>query len=81
MRYAADKTFDAETADAMREAFKAAWASLMASGPIEKDGVEAFRETLAMRIIDNAQAGERDVTRLRDDALAYLASLKVQKQA
>ena len=38
-----------------------------------------IRDTLAMRIIEKAQSGERDITRLRDDALAYLANLTVQK--
>jgi hypothetical protein len=34
---------------------------------------EATRELLALRIIEIAQLGERDRSRLRDDVLAYLA--------
>ena len=59
----------------MSDAFSSAWESVKSSGdPQMVDGkAEWARETLALRIIDKAQAGERDVIRLRDDALEHLA--------
>jgi hypothetical protein len=67
----------------MREAFNAAWDCVKSDGsPDLADGkAEWARETLALRIIDRAQAGERDVQRLRVDALAHLANARMQKQA
>jgi uncharacterized protein Yka (UPF0111/DUF47 family) len=73
-RYAPGKYFDPQIAETMREAFEAACRSLEESGSINGT-VESVRETLALRIIDTAQAGERDVDRLRDDALKHLASV------
>ena len=57
------------------EAFDEAWKRIQEdSGSLVGDGhAEATRELLALRIIEIAQLGERDPSRLRDDALAYLA--------
>jgi hypothetical protein len=65
----------------MRDAFNAAWDSLTGCADYKDGTADWAREVLAMRIIETAQAGERDVSRLRDDALAHLARLKVQKRA
>jgi hypothetical protein len=66
----------------MSEAFDSAWESVKASGDPELvDGkAEWARETLALRIIDRAQAGELDTKRLQQDALAHLANGKMQKE-
>ena len=65
------------------EAFNAAWHSLIASGYADAADVnpESAREVIALRIIERAQAGERDITRLHDDALTYLANEQNQKKA
>ena len=42
---------------------------------------EATREALAMHIIDLAKRGERDVNRLRDDAVAFVLQAPERKQA
>ena len=57
------------------EAFDEAWKRVQEDGgSLVGDGHdEATRELLALRIIEVAQLGERDPSRLRDDALAYLA--------
>jgi hypothetical protein len=57
------------------EAFDEAWKRVQEEGgSLVGDGhAEATRELLALRIIEIAQLGERDPSRLRDDALAYLA--------
>jgi hypothetical protein len=75
------KTFDPKSATAMGDAFNAAWDSLTRHADY-KDGTEDWaRETLALRIIETAQGGETDAERLRDDALAHLANLRIQKRA
>jgi len=57
------------------EAFDEAWKRVQEdNGSLVGDGhAEATRELLALRIIEIAQLGERDPSRLRDDALTYLA--------
>jgi hypothetical protein len=42
---------------------------------------DATREALAMRIIDLATAGERDVNRLRDGAVAFVTEALQRKGA
>jgi hypothetical protein len=75
------QAFDPALADAMHQAFNAAWDSMTTSGYFSdgKMGSEAARETLALRIIEIGQTGERDVIRLREDALAHVAAVKAQK--
>jgi hypothetical protein len=81
-RYASGKAFDPEVADLMRDAFKAAWQALQQSGSVDAMPyrADATRERLALRIIEATQAGERDVDRLRDDALASLSHAGMKKQ-
>lgn len=76
------KSFDPEQAKAMGDAFAAAWKSLKDSdSPATFDGSSGWaRKTIALRIIDAAQAGENDVDRLRDDALAFFAVSKNRRQ-
>jgi hypothetical protein len=65
------KPFEPQTVEAMNEAFKAAWHSIETSG-IKLDGhVDLVRERIALRIIEKAQAGERNMIALRDDAIAF----------
>jgi hypothetical protein len=67
-----------EHADAMGEVFRAAWGSLTSHADYREGTADWERETLLLRIIETAQAGKRDVNRLRDDALAHLANLRLQ---
>ena len=56
------------------EGLEMSWQTLMMSGSVLVASFRAdqTREALALRIIDTAATGERDVTRLRDDAVAYV---------
>jgi hypothetical protein len=64
----------------MGVALDSSWYQLMASGSALAASwrAEHTRETLASRIIGSALAGERDVNRLRDDALAHVENLIVE---
>jgi hypothetical protein len=67
-------SFNPQVAQLMADAFEAAWEEVKASGscfaaPFRE---EWTRETLALRIIELAQAGELSIERLRDDAIASL---------
>jgi hypothetical protein len=73
--------FNPEAATAMGDALNAAWNSLTGAADYGGGTADWARELLAMRIIETAQAGERNVTRLHDDALAHLANLRIQKRA
>jgi hypothetical protein len=66
--------FEPKTISAMGLAFEMSWQTLMVSGRVLVASFRAdqTREALALRIIDTAATGERDVTRLRDDAVAYV---------
>jgi hypothetical protein len=64
-------SFDPETIRALTVAFEDAWRSLERRDGIRTDA-DAIREMLARHIINAAQAGERDMGRLRDGALAYV---------
>jgi hypothetical protein len=66
--------FDPETVDVLAAAFEDAWRAVVSSGsPLAKPRYQnAAREIVARRILDLALAGERDHTRLSDDAVAYL---------
>lgn len=68
------RVFNPQLADSMGDAFRAAWDMLVGSGSVYAQPFRAewTRETLARRIIEMARGGERDVDRLRDDAVAYL---------
>jgi hypothetical protein len=69
-------TFDPAATALMHAAFEAAWKSLEEGGCVEAApySAERMRETLALRIIETADRGERDLIRLRNDALKHLAS-------
>jgi hypothetical protein len=62
--------FDPVIIDAMGKAFDVASHSVAASGVKLDDKV---REQLALRIIAKAQAGERDVMLLSEDAVAHVS--------
>jgi hypothetical protein len=74
-KYALAGAFDDNEVRILVEAFDQAWKAVRDSGaPFASEGhVSATRERLALRIIEIAQLGERDLNRLRDDALLYLA--------
>ena len=76
-RRAENRIFDPETAHLLAAALENAWKSLTTRGDRFADPLKAAhsREVLAKRIIELAQHGERDSTRLCDDALAYPRSL------
>jgi hypothetical protein len=72
-KHALAGAFDADEVRILVEAFEQAWKAVEASAPFASDGHKiATRELLALRIIEIAQLGERDPSRLRDDALLYL---------
>jgi hypothetical protein len=75
--------FDPATCDAMGLAFDSAWQKLLVSGTHLAASwyADATREALAMHIIDLAKRGERDVNRLRDDAVAFVLDALQRKQA
>jgi hypothetical protein len=68
-------TFDPDTIRVLGDALDGAWRSLQTTGVYftSRGQAEATRERLALRIIDIAKQGERDIDRLRDDALEHLA--------
>jgi hypothetical protein len=70
--------FDAKTAEVMRLAFHTAWQALLVSGSelVASFRAQATREALVLRIIELARDGERDVVRLRDQAVAYVLQAK-----
>ena len=67
----------------MGAAFDAAWQSLIVrSSELTSAGLrEGTREQLALRIIETAQTGERDVNRLRDDAVDYVLTVSAVSEA
>jgi hypothetical protein len=77
------KPFDPAVCDAMGLAFDSAWQKLLVSGTHLASSIYAdvTREALAMHIIERAKTGERDVQRLRDDAVAFVLGALERKQA
>ena len=71
MQIIVDQSFDPELTNIMGKALDAAWASL-SPGETAPHKRGWARETLALRIIETVKGGERDTTRLRQDALVYL---------
>lgn len=67
--------FDPDEVRILTGAFDQVWKTVETSGALfaANGHAEATRELLALRIIEMAQLGERDVGRLRDDAIEYLA--------
>jgi hypothetical protein len=74
-KHAPTGAFDADEVRVLTGAFDQAWKTIETSGALftTNGHAEATRDLLALRIIATAQLGERDVGRLRDDALEYLA--------
>jgi hypothetical protein len=76
-RYAPGKIFDPGLAKAMGEAFTVAWELL--KGSTAQAEAEQVRQSLALRIIDAGEAGERDPIKLSQDAIAHLATAKKRR--
>lgn len=76
LRLLGKHTFDVDTTIILASAFDAAWLSLQISNsPVAADDRAAeTRSSLAQRIIETAQRGERDKRRLVEDALAQFAN-------
>ena len=77
-RYAKDIIVDPAHVEIMSKAFSSALDKLQQSGILFPPHYQEWaRETLALRIIETAQkSGERNLDRLRDDALRYLSQAK-----
>jgi hypothetical protein len=67
--------FNPETTSLLASAFETAWETVKKSGsPLAADDQAlSTREILAKRIIEQAQAGERDAAKLTSDAVAFLS--------
>lgn len=65
--------FEPEVTQILVKAFDDAWASLQVSGARLDGHVVDAREILAKRIIETAKNGDRDPSRLVEDALGHLA--------
>ena len=63
--------FDPETIRTLTAAFEDTWRTLEGDGSIGPDA-DAKRDQLARLIIALAQAGERDIAKIRDDAIAFM---------
>jgi hypothetical protein len=72
--FAHQRAFDSETLQIMGVALDCAWYALMVSGSALTASFRAehTRDALAARIMEAARRGERDIERLRDDAVAYV---------
>ena len=75
--------FDVSTSDSLCAAFDGAWHSFQQSAPLElsPSAAEHVCDVLALRLIRRAQQGESNVTRLREDALEYLAAIMAPRAA
>jgi len=62
-------TLDAKAALCIIEAYEAAWNSLRGSIFLSGNREAETREIIVRSVIDMAERGERDLTRLRDGAL------------
>jgi hypothetical protein len=70
-KHFANCSFNPETMNILTSAFDAAWNVIEESGASLANDAST-KELLAKRIIETASRGERDPTRLADDALAHL---------
>ena len=75
-------SFDPELATLMRAAFETAWNSLTACGSVDTVPYRAewARETIARYIIEATQRGERNVAKLREEAIAHLANARFERK-
>jgi hypothetical protein len=71
----AEPVFDPETVDILVAAFDDAWQSITSSGIdlTSEERIQLMRSVLAVRILELARTGERDLHRLREAALLDLA--------
>jgi hypothetical protein len=81
--FASRQLFYPDTCKSLSLAFDTAWQKLLLSGSaLASSGyADATREALAVHIIDLASAGERDVSRLREGAVAFVTDALHGKQA
>ena len=70
-----ESAFDPEFMETLVSAYEDAWHKIEASGSTfaQPRYRRAAQEIVAKRIIEMAQRGEREPTKLADDAVAYLA--------
>jgi hypothetical protein len=61
--------FDPETVGLLAEVFDVAWRHIERNGVLAKRDVDDSRAVLAGYIIENAKRGQRDRTKLVEDAL------------
>jgi hypothetical protein len=75
--------FDPAVCDAMALAFDSAWQELLVSEShlASSAYTDATREALAMKILNLARTGERDVNRLRDGAVEFVLDALQRRQA
>ena len=71
--------FEPDATRVLTAAFDQAWAKVIASrSPLAEPGnAEKARIILAKHLIARAQSGQRDVNRLIEDGLAFLAGLRL----
>ena len=74
----ATRAFDSETTSMLGAAFDRAWQIVQTSGsPLaEENHAAATKEILAKKILAAAHRGERNTTRLVEEALAFLIASK-----
>jgi len=72
--FLAQSAFEPEVIEVLASAFENAWAAIEKSGSALASPRyrRVAQEILAKRIIETAQRGERDQSRLSDDAVTYL---------
>jgi hypothetical protein len=70
-RLPAETGFDPESIRIMTAAFEDAWRTLNSNGVVGPH-TDAARDLLAKHIIGMAQAGEHDLAKLRDGAIAFM---------
>jgi hypothetical protein len=71
--------FEDNRTELLTAVFDQAWAKIAAAGsPLSEDGnVAAARVLLAKWVLAKGQTGVRDVNRLVDDAVVFMAGLKL----
>ena len=68
-----NETFSPETLALLSSAFERAWETVVKSGAMLADGEkDVVRDRLARRILEIGRRGERNVTKLVNDALEHV---------
>lgn len=67
------RAFQPEDVVTLSDAFREAWERLQAVNGFDGEGLASVREILGRHIIKLAIDGERDLSKLRDGALAHVA--------